>query len=340
MPPAGRPRSGVNRDLPPGLLRRSRRGKTLYYYQHRNGYQEPLGSDFEEAKKQAHRLAEQPPAHDPLNFAAVSEQFERYGMTTLSAKTKHEYRLGLVRLVKVFGTAQLEQIQPQHVGKLLHELRETPHQANRLKALLSRLWNWSRMRGFTSTANPCIGIDGFTEPRREVKVSPADFWAVHDAGDQVLRDWLRLGLLSGARVTDPLRLRRTDVVIEEDKRWLAVRSTKTGTQGRMEVTGDLAEFLDELLTRPRAISGPWLIQDDKGQRVTYPMLRNRFDAARKASGVAFQMRDLRKASLNQAETLEEARRRALHKDPRTTARHYELMIEARPARLPKRKEER
>lgn len=53
---------------------------------------------------------------------------------------------------------------------------------------------------------------------------------------------------------------------------------------------------------------------------------------------AWQLRDMRKTSLNDAETLEEARRRAKHTDPRTTARHYEVRIDAVPGNLPKRNE--
>lgn len=50
----------------------------------------------------------------------------------------------------------------------------------------------------------------------------------------------------------------------------------------------------------------------------------------------WQLRDMRKTSLNDAGSLEEARRRAKHTDPRTTARHYEVRIDAVPGKLPGR----
>ena len=85
-----------------------------------------------------------------------------------------------------------------------------------------------------------------------------------------------------------------------------------------------------------------MLQTNEGQRVTYAMLRNRFDVARSLAreelGDAFvdwQMRDLRKTSLNQASTLEEARRRGLHNDPKTTARHYEVRVDSVPGSIPK-----
>ena len=74
--------------------------------------------------------------------------------------------------------------------------------------------------------------------------------------------------------------------------------------------------------------------------MTYAMLRNRLDDARSMVAsdppegwMPWQMRDIRKTSINQAETLEEARRRALHSDPRTTARHYEVRIDGTAGKL-------
>lgn len=50
----------------------------------------------------------------------------------------------------------------------------------------------------------------------------------------------------------------------------------------------------------------------------------------------WQLRDMRKTSLNDAPDLETARRRAKHTDPRTTARHYETLIDSVPGKLPGR----
>ena len=72
-----------------------------------------------------------------------------------------------------------------------------------------------------------------------------------------------------------------------------------------------------MLSREHKATGPWLIRSDTGQRATDAMLRNDFDDAR-------------------AEVRKTARRRTKHTDPRTTARHYETLIDSVPASLPKR----
>jgi len=172
------------------------------------------------------------------------------------------------------------------------------------------------------------------------------FWAIYDRGDQILKDWMRLDITIGQRVNDILKIEIIDIVTDAAGREaLRYQSTKTGTKGLMEITGDLADLIDEIKKRERKATGRYLLQTNEGQRITKAILRNRFDEARSKAredlGDAFiewQMRDIRKTSLNQAATLEEARRRGLHTDPRTTARHYEVMVDSTPGSIPKKPE--
>lgn len=337
---AGRPRTGPNRDLPPRLLRRKRRRRVLYYYQHADGRQEPLGDDLPAALARWHAIRSQPQAFAPGSFSAIANDFLETGIAGLAPKTQAEYSLAVARWQRVFGHAQIATITVLAVGRIMQELRGTPVQANRLKATLSRLWNWARSRGKTAAPNPCADVEGFSETSRKVVVTPAMFWALHDAGDAVLRDWMRLQMVIGQRVSDVLNVRRVDVQRERARRWLDVRATKTGTSGKIKIDAEAALVIDDLLARK--VAGPWLVQTEAGQRVTYAMLRKRFDASRAKAKetepalAGCQMRDFRKASLNQAQTLEEARRRGLHTDPRTTARHYEVVIEAVAGKVPPR----
>lgn len=329
------------------MIRRARGKSTRYYYQHPDGTQKPLGGDLDEALKAWAAIHTAPVAESPDAFCSIADEFEKHGMTGLAHKTKKEYSAALKRLVAVFKTAPLASIRPMHVGQLMHQLRDTPFLANRIKSTLSKMWNWARSRGHTDLPNPCTGIEGFHEEARKNLVTPEMFWAIYDRADQVLQDWMRLDITIGQRVTDITRIEISDIVTDAaGKLALRYRSTKTekktGVLGLMAIEGDLASLVDELKKRERNATGRHLLQTDDGQRVTYAMLRNRFDDARAKAreelGEAYtdwQMRDLRKTSLNQAATLEEARRRGLHTDPRTTARHYQVMIDSMPGSIPK-----
>ena len=329
------------------MLRRERGGSTLYYFQQADGYQRPLGGDLDKAVEQWRALFKSPTSAAKDAFSSIADEFEKHGMLGLKAKTQKEYSASLKRLKQYFKDAVMKDIRPLHVGQLLHAGSKTPYLVNRDKATLSRMWNWARSRGKTDLPNPCIGIDGHHEPGRNVIVSDEMFWAIYDRGDEVLQDWMRLDIVIGQRVTDITLIKSVEVVKDAaGVRALRYQSGKTGTLGLMSVEQDLEMLVDELTKRKRAATGPYLLQTDAGQRVTYAMLRNRFEAARNKAiedlGKAFtpwRMQDLRKTNINQAKTLEEGRRRALHTDPRTTARHYEVRVDSMPGAIPKRAEE-
>ena len=83
---------------------------------------------------------------------------------------------------------------------------------------------------------------------------------------------------------------------------LRVRQGKTGAKLRIEIGGDLKVLLDEIAayktkqtatSRVRVLS---LLVNEKGEKLSEAMLRNRFDDAREAAGIdkaLFQFRDLR-----------------------------------------------
>lgn len=347
--PAGRPRKSANNDLPPRMIRRVRGGSVRYYYNSPSGKQEPLGGDLQAAIKRWHEIYSQPIDNVPGLFKTAAEGFIAHGLTGLAPKTQREYTTATARLIAVFGDAHMQAIRPVHVGQLLHELRDVPVLANRLKATLSRIWNWARSRGLTDAQNPCVGVSGYSERPRQVIVTPAMFWPIYDSADQVLQDWLVLDLALGQRVTDICKIKRRDI---DTATWaIRLHSTKTNTAGLMQLDADGRTIVAEILARPRAATSIYLLQDNNGQAISYTMLRNRFDAAwsaveaaAKSAGAAppqrWQMRDLRKTSLNLAKTLEEARRRGLHKDARTTARHYEVLIEATSAPIYQRENDK
>src|SRR5260370_25529922 len=72
---------------------------------------------------------------------------------------------------------------------------------------------------------------------------------------------------------------------------------------------------------PRKATGLSLIQDEKGQRLSYFALRSRFDKARKAAKVSFQFRDIRAKSATDAEDLQYAQKLRGHKHQAMT-QHY------------------
>lgn len=349
-PPAGRPRKGTNTDLPPRLLRRpSTRSPSgfLFYYLHRDGHKEPLGGDEAKARQRWHEIEMEPLLAHTEGFTAIANAYRQEAMPRLALETRKGYEKYLRRLEAVFKTSPLNAIKPRHIGALKRELRDSPVAFNRMKATLSALWFFALENGLTDAPNPCKEIHRHTEKASTVRVTDEMYHAVYDRGDQVLRDWMDLTLTAGQRVNDILELRRTDITLDDaGRRCLGAYQAKTKKTVPLAVEADLDAVLERLLTRQRKISGPYLIQTDSGQRVTYAMIRKRFDQAQRAAAkdwekmgkewTYFQRRDLRAKSATDADTIEEAQQRLGHELPSTTARHYRRQVTAKPGRLPKK----
>ena len=102
---------------------------------------------------------------------------------------------------------------------------------------------------------------------------------------------------------------------------LRITQGKTGKKLRIEVTSELAAVIARMQERPRKATGLSLIQDEKGQRLSYFALRSRFDKAREAAGVSFQFRDIRAKAATDAEDLQYAQKLLGHKH-QTMTQHY------------------
>src|SRR6056297_727832 len=113
-------------------------------------------------------------------------------------------RLGKLRVVEVTN---------QDVQKLHSQLRDTPYQANRLLALLSKMFELSVRWGWRAD-NPVRGVPRFQEEKRYRWLSDAELERLMGALDahpnQVAANAVRLQLMTGARVGEVLTSKWSD----------------------------------------------------------------------------------------------------------------------------------
>jgi integrase len=80
------------------------------------------------------------------------------------------------------GRRKIDDVTAADIRRLHFKFRATPYQANRILALLSKLFSWSGRRG---DKNPCIGIERYAEQKRRRYLSQAELArlgvALHDA---------------------------------------------------------------------------------------------------------------------------------------------------------------
>lgn len=314
-----------HKNLPPRLhLKRGR------YYYGRN--QEFVGDNLADAmlaygEREAARAGRR-----PVTFGDLGDQYAAKVIPTKATRTRGDYTDDLANLQLFFRTAPLAKITPQHVAQYRDSRFAKPHKgrreeprlattrANREIALMSAIWNWGRDTGRTALANPCQGVKRNKEMGRDRYVTDEELRAVWDEADEPLRDALDLYHLTGQRVSDVLRMSLTDV--REGCLWL--RQRKTGKPLRLELAGDLAELVERIRTRTfpeKAVVTLALVRDESGQRMTYDALQDRFQAARKAAGVHFQLRDLRAKAATDLNDLALAQRLLGHSS-RAMTEHY------------------
>lgn len=293
----------TGRDLPPRLLRRTKKLRsgeiwTGFYYNSRAAdgrrVEIPLGSDLASAKRQWAEIeaaADAPPAvTDPTNsLGALMDRYEREIISRKAPATQRANGFALKSLRKVFASAPIGQVTPQHIAQYRDARRDqAPVAANREVSLLSHIFTKGREWGLLNGPNPCQGIERVPERPRDYYLDAGVWAALHAAAPPELQDAMDLAYLTGQRPADVLRMRLTD--IQEGA--LEVRQAKTGHKLRilLEVKGvqtDLGRLIDRLRARPRAIGSFFLVAlPASGRPLSAIMLQKRMRRARAAAVAA------------------------------------------------------
>lgn len=163
-------------------------------------------------------------------------------------------RLNLrLHVLPELGMLPLAAVTRQDVATLHHGLRETPTAANRVLALLSKMFNLAERWGLRADGtNPCRHVERFPEWRRERFLSDEELARlgrvlreVEEAGaaSEEAVAAIRLLLLTGCRVSEILGLRWEDVDVE--RRCLRFPDSKTGAK-RIPLNRAAIEVLEGL----------------------------------------------------------------------------------------------
>lgn len=317
-------------NLPKGMRARPR-GNLVHYYLDKGGrprVEVPLGSDYAEAVRKWSELTLKPvaPGAAVWTFEKAATEYWKDVIPGKAPRTRSDNEDEREWLLKFFNNppAPLDVIEPKDIRDYLDwRVRETKKaaearnderrkkglaalevkptlgqvRANREKALFSHIFNYARERGFTKVPNPCAGVHGFTETGRDAYVEDSMIAAVMAKAGKPLQFALRLAQVTGQRPSDVLKMSETDI----SDGVLRVKQGKTQAKLRIVITGaleallaDIAEF--KAATTQKSVRVLALLVNEDGEKLTYSMLRNRFDDARDAAGInknLFQFRDLR-----------------------------------------------
>lgn len=123
-------------------------------------------------------------ARSAATIASLCDRYLReYATAHKKPRSAAEDRRLIDRQIRpVLGAHKVEAITRADMAKLHHALRETPYEANRTVALLSKMFNLAEVWGIRPDAsNPCRHVQKFREAKRERFLSADEVTRLGDA---------------------------------------------------------------------------------------------------------------------------------------------------------------
>lgn len=221
----------------------------------------------EQARDKAEHLAGriangEDPAQDRLDARAeltfgelIATYLERHGPRK---KTVRADKNRLERHVTDWKTWRLSAITRPEVARRHHRIgASAPYDANRLLALLSRMFNLGRVWGVYAGENPTAGVERFPEVKRDRFVQPDElprlFKALDLEPDPYVKTAFKISLLTGARIGEVVSMQWNHVSL--DQALWRLPETKAGRPHLLPLPGPVLAALREL---PRLEGSPFV----------------------------------------------------------------------------------
>ena len=234
--------------------------------------------------------------HAPTMADLCERYLSDYAAGRKKARSVAEDRRIIARyLLPKLGRRRVADVEHSEAVRLHNALRKTPIMANRVLALLSKMFSLAERWGLRPVgSNPCRGVDRFPERARERFLSEAELARLGDAlteADQKGSERpeavaaLRLLALTGCRVSEVLTLRWDEVDLE--RTCLRLRDSKTGPK-TVPLNAPSLEVLGRV-----ARSSEWVFPARDGARAM-PTLSAAWARIRRRAGLDdLRMHDLR-----------------------------------------------
>ena len=219
--------------------------------------------------------------HEPTFADLTTQYLERHAPRKRSAR---DDRGMLQTHLAIFRTRKLTDLSRNDVARLHATVGATaPYRANRLVALLRKMFNLARDWGLYVGENPATRIQFFHEESRDRFVQPEElprlFQAIAEEPNSSVRGVLLTALLTGARRTEILTMRWDEVSLTRAE-W-RIPQTKAGRPHLLPLPHALVTLLRRV---PRVDGVPYVFP---GQDGTSPLqnVKRAWDRIRTKAGI-------------------------------------------------------
>lgn len=212
---------------------------------------------------------------------------------------RDDARLLSKEVLPQWGTRKAYDLQRRDVLALLDHLtqRGAPIQANRVLALVRKLFNWAISRDLLAH-NPCLQVQAPSkEHQRDRVLSDDDIRRVWTACDHLgLRQaaYFRLFLLTAQRGGEVRSMRWADVDLDMGWWTIPATQTKNGLAHRVPLSPEALAVLRAFHTT--AAASPWVFPSPARQHQALGKLHKEAQCLVAISGVAFVPHDLRRTA--------------------------------------------
>lgn len=221
-----------------------------------------------------------------LIFGDVIDQFlrEHVAQRTKAATSREYHRALRLHVPQRLRRLHIGEITRAEIARLHHEMRDLPTQANKVLAILSKLFNWAESNGLRAAGeNPCRHIRKYAETKRERFLSPKELASLGTAlGSAEENSYavaaVRLLVLTGARLNEILSLRWD--WIDLDRGTIRLPDSKTGAK-TLYLNAPALAVLSEI---PRQKGNPHVIVGER-EGAHWVNLQKPWRAIRKTAGL-------------------------------------------------------
>lgn len=279
MPPMGRKRSS-NHDLPP---RMHIKGGCYYYVTSTTPRKWiRLDKSIQVAKQMWASLEG---AGTPGTFESLANKFMAECTPALAENTRKNYAVHSKTLIKVFGSMQLNEIRPHHIGTYLDK-HAAPMSANIQIGLMSTMFERA-LRWGMADINPCKGVRRNKMKPRDRYVTDEEYRAIRAKCPEWLQIAMDISLLTGLRESDVLKIRLADL----DDEHLYVQQKKTGKRQAYILNAALSSAISKAKTLAKEqglkhqVRSLFLLHDRDGKKYAEKLLQVKFREARDDAGI-------------------------------------------------------
>jgi len=186
-------------------------------------------------------------------------------------RTENEYRRLLEKFILPdMGCFQIPDVTRTDIIRLHNRHRKTPYQANRLLAVLSKMFNLSESWGYIpNNSNPCLGVEKFKEKKRNRFLNDQEMRrlgnALSKAEDEKLTSpsciaAIRLLIHTGCRLNEILTLRWDNV--DSNHAEFRLSDDNLGSK-TIQLTPEAAEVINNI---PQVQGNPFVIIGERRKK--------------------------------------------------------------------------